>query len=254
MEQLSFKIPVFEGPLDLLLHLVAKHKLNINDIPITELVDQYLEYIDRMAKQDMEIAGEFLEMAARLIYIKSAALLPKHEAEELKKELQGVLIEYALCKQMAQRLGTRYCGDNIFTRPPVQIDESKAYTNIHDPDELLLAMSNISYKDAVRAVPPSIKPIVAKSFVSVFSKIVYVLKKIMGGSTVEVNTLYRGQSRSEQVATFLALLELSKNSRIKFSEDNKYLHFVPKEDIEKEFSFAAEEADENNQDSEADNS
>ena len=240
MTELNFKLEVFEGPLDLMLSLIAKHKLNIYDIEISLLLEQFMLYLEQMKQADIEVAGEFLEMAARLIYIKSAALLPKHEAEELKKELQGVLIEYALCKQMAQRLGTRYCGDNIFTRPPVQIDESKAYTNIHDPDELLLAMSNISYKEAVRAVPPSIKPIVAKSFVSVFSKIVYVLKKIMGGGTVEVNTLYRGQSRSEQVATFLALLELSKNSRIKFSEDNKYLHFVPREDIEKEFSFAAE--------------
>ncbi len=240
MTELNFKLEVFEGPLDLMLSLIAKHKLNIYDIEISLLLEQFMLYLEQMKQADIEVAGEFLEMAARLIYIKSAALLPKHEAEELKKELQGVLIEYALCKQMAQRLGTRYCGDNIFTRPPVQIDESKAYTNIHDPDELLLAMSNISYKEAVRAVPPSIKPIVAKSFVSVFSKIVYVLKKIMGGGTVEVNTLYRGQSRSEQVATFLALLELSKNSRIKFSEDNKYLHFVPREDIEKEFSFASE--------------
>ncbi len=240
MTELNFKLEVFEGPLDLMLSLIAKHKLNIYDIEISLLLEQFMLYLEQMKQADIEVAGEFLEMAARLIYIKSAALLPKHEAEELKKELQGVLIEYALCKQMAQRLGTRYCGDNIFTRPLVQIDESKAYTNIHDPDELLLAMSNISYKEAVRAVPPSIKPIVAKSFVSVFSKIVYVLKKIMGGGTVEVNTLYRGQSRSEQVATFLALLELSKNSRIKFSEDNKYLHFVPREDIEKEFSFAAE--------------
>lgn len=240
MTELNFKLEVFEGPLDLMLSLIAKHKLNIYDIEISLLLEQFMLYLEQMKQADIEVAGEFLEMAARLIYIKSAALLPKHEAEELKKELQGVLIEYALCKQMAQRLGTRYCGDNIFTRPPVQIDESKAYTNIHYPDELLLAMSNISYKEAVRAVPPSIKPIVAKSFVSVFSKIVYVLKKIMGGGTVEVNTLYRGQSRSEQVATFLALLELSKNSRIKFSEDNKYLHFVPREDIEKEFSFAAE--------------
>ena len=240
MTELNFKLEVFEGPLDLMLSLIAKHKLNIYDIEISLLLEQFMLYLEQMKQADIEVAGEFLEMAARLIYIKSAALLPKHEAEELKKELQGVLIEYALCKQMAQRLGTRYCGDNIFTRPPVQIDESKSYTNIHDPDELLLAMSNISYKEAVRVVPPSIKPIVAKSFVSVFSKIVYVLKKIMGGGTVEVNTLYRGQSRSEQVATFLALLELSKNSRIKFSEDNKYLHFVPREDIEKEFSFAAE--------------
>lgn len=103
MEQISFKLEVFEGPLDLLLHLISKHKLNINDIPITELLDQYLDYISRMSEQNMEIAGEFLEMAARLVYIKTVSLLPqKEEAEQLKKELQGRLIEYSLCKKTAE--------------------------------------------------------------------------------------------------------------------------------------------------------
>ena len=76
MSELSFRLEVFEGPLDLLLHLISKHKLNINDIPIMTLVEQYLAYISDMAEQDMEIAGEFLEMAARLIYIKTVSLLP----------------------------------------------------------------------------------------------------------------------------------------------------------------------------------
>ena len=83
--KMSFKLEVFEGPLDLLLHLIAKHKLNINDIPIMILVEQYLNYISDMAEQDMEVAGDFLEMAARLIYIKTVSLLPrKEEAEALK--------------------------------------------------------------------------------------------------------------------------------------------------------------------------
>ena len=87
MEQMSFKLEIFEGPLDLLLHLISKHKLNINDIPIVTLLDQYMEYIDKMSEQNMEIAGEFLEMAARLVYIKTVSLLPQHEeAEQLKKD------------------------------------------------------------------------------------------------------------------------------------------------------------------------
>lgn len=75
MEQLSYKIDVFEGPMDLLLHLISKHKLNINDIPIVQLVNQYLDYVRQMQEQDFDIAGEFLEMAARLIYIKTVSLL-----------------------------------------------------------------------------------------------------------------------------------------------------------------------------------
>ncbi len=236
--ELNFKLEVFEGPLDLMLSLIAKHKLNIYDIEISLLLEQFLLYLEQMKQADIEIAGEFMEMAARLIYIKSAALLPKHEAEEMKKELEGVLIEYAMCKQIAGRLQERFCGDLIFVRNPVEIDEDRSYNNEHDPDELFLAMSNISYKEVIRKTPPSIKPIVAKSFVTVFTKIVHVLKIVMNGGEVKVSSLYKGQKRSEQVATFLALLELSKNSRIKFSEDNRYLHFVPREKIEEEFNFA----------------
>ena len=106
-------------------------------------------------------------------------------------------------------------------------------------------MSNISYKEVIRKTPPSIKPIVAKSFVTVFTKIVHVLKIVMNGGEVKVSSLYKGQQRSEQVATFLALLELSKNSRIKFSEDNRYLHFVPREKIDEEFNFADDYSEEN---------
>ena len=77
MESISFKLDVFEGPLDLLLHLITKHKLNIYDIEISKLLEQYLLYIEQAKEQDLEIAGEFLEMAARLIYIKTVSLLPK---------------------------------------------------------------------------------------------------------------------------------------------------------------------------------
>ncbi|MBQ2799628.1 MAG: segregation/condensation protein A [Ruminiclostridium sp.] len=235
--ELNFKLEVFEGPLDLMLSLIAKHKLNIYDIEISLLLEQFMLYLEQMKQADIEIAGEFMEMAARLIYIKSAALLPKHEAEELKKELQGVLIEYAMCKKIAGRLQESFCGDLIFVRSPVELDEDKSYNNEHDPDELLLAMSNISFKEVIRKTPPSMKPIVAKSFVTVFTKIVHVLKIVMNGGEVKVKSLYKGQKRSEQVATFLALLELSKNSRIKFSEDNRYLHFVPRNKIDEEFNF-----------------
>ena len=79
MERPQYKTEVFEGPLDLLLHLIAKHKLNINDIPIFELVEQYIAYVKQMQEENMEIASEFLEMAARLVYIKTVSLLPVYE-------------------------------------------------------------------------------------------------------------------------------------------------------------------------------
>lgn len=104
MEAISFKLDVFEGPLDLMLHLISKHKLNINDIEISKLLEQYMIYIEQAKEQDLELAGEFLEMAARLVYIKTVSLLPKpEEADEIKKELQGALIEYSLCKKSRRR-------------------------------------------------------------------------------------------------------------------------------------------------------
>ena len=78
MEALQFKLQVFEGPLDLLLHLIAKHKLDINDIEISLLLEQYLDYIAQMKDADLEVTADFLAMAARLVYIKTAALLPRH--------------------------------------------------------------------------------------------------------------------------------------------------------------------------------
>jgi len=91
LEQITYKLPVFEGPLDLLLSLIAKNKLNIYDIEISVLLDQYTDKIKQMQSEQMDIASEFLEMASRLVYIKSAMLLPKYEeeAEVLKKELTG---------------------------------------------------------------------------------------------------------------------------------------------------------------------
>ena len=94
MSLISFKLDSFEGPLDLLLHLISKHKLNIYDIEISLLLEQYMEYMNCLESDDYESAADFLEMAARLIYIKTCSLLPQpEEAAELKKELEGRIIE-----------------------------------------------------------------------------------------------------------------------------------------------------------------
>lgn len=221
MDGLSFKLEIFEGPLDLMLSLIQKHKLNIQDIEISILLDQFMLYLDRMSEADLEITSEFLEMAARLIMIKSAALLPKEEAEEMKKELQGALIEYALCKTMAERLKKHYLGDVIFVRSPAEMEIDRAYHKTHQPEELMLAYSALNERTRRKASyrPRSIKPIVAKSYVTVFTGIVSVLKSLRRKGTVQMDELYKNQPRSRAVATFLAILELSKEGRIFISED-----------------------------------
>lgn len=228
MEELNFKLEIFEGPLDLMLSLIQKHKLNIKDIEISVLLEQFLLYLEKMQEADIEIAGEFLEMAAHLVLIKSAALLPKHQIEEMKKELEGALIEYAICKAAAERLKRRYIGSDVFVREAENIPMDSSYRLHHESWELYDVFSKLTSRDklAARNQPLSLKPIVAQSFVSVFTKIVYVLRRIQYAGEVEVSSLYKGQKRSEQVATFLALLELSKYGRVSFSEDSRRLVFT----------------------------
>lgn len=225
----DFKLPVFEGPLELMLALIQKHKLNIRDIEISVLLEQFLLYLDKMQQADIEVAGEFLETAAHLILIKSSALLPKHEAEQLKKELEGALIEYAMAKAMADKLRESWTGSDVFVRDPLNIPMDTAYRRRHDSYELYGAIASMTERIRIaefNSRPLSIKPIVAKSYVSVFTKVVYVLKRISRVGQIEVNELYKGQTRSEKVATFLALLELSKHSRICFSDDSKTLIYM----------------------------
>lgn len=226
--ELSFKLEVFEGPLDLLLHLISKHKLNINDIPIVTLLEQYLEYIDKMSEQNMEIAGEFLEMAARLVYIKTLSLLPRHEeAEELKKELQGRLIEYSLCKKAAELMRERYIGSVNAVRKPLAIEFDNTYSLIHDQSELLEAYSKIQTKPKEDQVKTeAFNTIVKKKIVSVTSKIIYVLRQLYKTGTCLMDGLFAGMTdRSERVATFLAVLELTKSGRIWLNEDNTVITF-----------------------------
>lgn len=229
MTSAQFKLDNFEGPLDLLLHLINKHKLNIYDIEIALLLDQYMEYINDLDHEDYEDAADFLEMAARLIYIKTCSLLPQdEEAEELKKELEGRIIEYSICKQVAAKLRERFAGGDIFVRKPVVLPVNKEYTRVHEPMELYNAYMGISAK-ARKAKPlraSMFSPIVSHKIVSVTSKIIYVLKKLYKNGEFDMDSLYDGmENKSERVATFLAVLELTKSGRIFLNDDNSKIFF-----------------------------
>ena len=218
MQQINYKLEVFEGPMDLLLHLISKHKLNINDIPIVELVNQYLDYVRRMEDADFEIAGDFLEMAARLIYIKTVSLLPRHEeAEQLKKELTGELIEYHDCKLMAKKLSEQTDGFNRFVREPQEGYVNYDYERFHEGEELLNAYISAAGR-AQRKLPPpvdSFRQIVARKFVNVATKISSVMGKLKKRGRVKFLKLFSdAQSKSDIVATFLAVLELAKTKQI----------------------------------------
>ena len=224
MTELNFKLEnlEFEGPLDLMLLLIQKHKLNIQDIEITVLLDQFLLYLERMTEADIDVTAEFLDAAARLVLIKSAALLPRDEAEKMKKELQGALIEYALCKTMAEKLKKRWVGDAVYVRQPMELEIDSAYHGTHQPEEIPFAYSAVSKRAKMKSeTPRSLAPIVAKSYVTVYTGVVIVLKSLLARQKVTLAEIYKGRPRSYRVSIFLAVLELSKAGRIVISEDGE---------------------------------
>lgn len=249
MESISYKLDVFEGPMDLLLHLISKHKIDINDIPILLLVEQYLDYVRQMQEEDMEVASEFLEMAARLVYIKTVSLLPVHEeeADNLKTELQGELSEYKDCKLMAQKLSEKAGGFDYISRKPEKFAPDMTYTRSHEPFELIKA-----YLAAVgrgkRNLPPPIEAfsgIVAHKIVPIRERVGFIMNKLFRGKKQRFRTFFeKAESRSEMVATFLALLSLTKDKKIVLTEVEGDLEV---EMVDSDINFDVEEhyADEN---------
>lgn len=222
METLSYKLEVFEGPLDLLLTLIAKNKLNIYDIPITILLEQYMEQIERMQSENLDIASEFLEMAARLVHIKSVSLLPKREEEEaLRRELTGQLLEYQQCRETAEKLRAMVSFDRL-VRPQSKIPADHAYKRHHAPEEMLAAYLSAMGRKR-RLAPPTAEAfsgIVAKPVVSVASQIVFVLRSLWKRRRVPFRELFRGKrDSSERIAAFLAVLELVKGRRLRVEGD-----------------------------------
>lgn len=224
-ETLSYKLDVFEGPLDLLLNLIAKNKLNIYDIPIAELLEQYMAQIHEMQAADMDVASEFLEMAARLVHIKSVSLLPKKEEEAaLKQELTGQLLEYQQCKEAAMRLRERFSLDGI-VRAQADIPADLTYKRHHKPQELLSAyLSMLGKKKPPEPQKPedTISKLITRRVVSVASQIVFVLRSLWKKRHVSLKVLFRGKNDpSERVAAFLAVLELVKDKRLRVDGDGE---------------------------------
>ncbi|MBQ2971109.1 MAG: segregation/condensation protein A [Ruminococcus sp.] len=214
----SYKFEAFEGPLDLLLSLITKNKIDIYDICIEELLSQYMEQINAMKEEDMDIASEFLEMASRLVYIKSVMLLPKYEdeAEELKKELTGQLLEYQECRRVAKMLAPMVSFDT-YSKEPSPVEFDLTYNRIHKSEDIALAYVGAVGRGKRRLPPPrdAFAGIVSKKIVSVSSRIIHVMKRLWRGRTVTYKELFiASKEKSELVATFLAVLELVKGKRV----------------------------------------
>lgn len=239
MPSISYKLEVFEGPMDLLLCLIAKRKLNIYDIPIFELVEQYLAYIRDMQEANLDMASEFLEMAARLVYIKTLSLLPSfEEGEKLRMELSGELVEYAECKRVALLLSAKTKGFDFISRPPGKIEVNMTYSRVHDAIELLYAYTRAAGK-RLRALPPPFevfKEIVVKKTVSVSSKIKSIAAYLKTGKRKKFyDIIKKSISRSDMIATFLAILELAKTNHIRLYGNGENVELellkIPEEEL-----------------------
>ena len=225
MDNLTFELTDFEGPLDLLLHLISKNKMKIADIPIVSLIDQYLALVNSSTKAGLDKASEFIEMAAKLVYMKSVFLLPRSdEQEQLRQELTGMLIEYSSCKLIAAELGVMAEGVYLRVRKPLEIEFDMSYQQKHDVEQLYNAYVALQGKTVRRVEPQQeqFDAIVTAPFVSVAGRVIFVLRGVITGKVKFFRNLFdKSSDKSESVATFLAVLELVKSGRIMIDENEK---------------------------------
>lgn len=213
---MKFNLEVFEGPLDLLLHLIKKNEIDIHDIPVAQITAQYLAYVEMMKLLNLDMAGEFLVMAATLIHIKSKVLIPRERLSEEdidvdpRRELVDQLLEYQKYKEIAGRLGEKEKErHNIFTRPEAEwesITEGELHLRDVSIHELLDAFSNVL--DVVKGREPEL---LEPDEITLEEKIREILDRLRDGQSFTLASLCKDKrTRIEIVLTFLALLELAR--------------------------------------------
>ena len=239
METISYKLEHFEGPLDLLLHLIEKNKINIYDIPIVEITAQYLDYVRHMEREDLNIVSEFLVMAATLLDIKAKMLLPKEvdeEGEEIdpRAELVMRLLEYKKYRLMADELADREDGAlKHLYKPSTLPAEVAKYEPPVDLDKLLdgltLAKLQRIFEQVMKRKEDKLDPIrsnfgtIHREPVSLEQKIGNVLLYARRKRRFSFRELLEGQpDKLEVVVTFLAVLELMKIGKIHLSQEETF--------------------------------
>ena len=223
----------FEGPLDVIFLLLSKNKIEIQDVSITAILEQYLAYLEEMKRLDMEIASEFITMASHLMLIKTKMLLSAAEAAEAQNELDLLrqsLIERQRREAIEQiRIAITVLeprndiGRCIFTKEPEPLRRDATYRYKHQPEDLLRAFDEIAERSQRRLPPPTVnfKGIVGKEPYPVTRKATELIRTLVLRGIERLKNLFRGnKSRSEIVATFLAILELCKTNSVSLEDDN----------------------------------
>ena len=225
MEQIGYKIEQFEGPLDLLLTLVTKNKMNIEDIQISIIFDQYMEYMNTMQSMNIELSAEFIVMASELMYIKSKLLLPRiNEEEDPRERLAAAILEYKRAKEASQKLGSLYAIYNgRMEKDTDEISADRSYVAEHDINLLSIAimkiMNNVKVSD--EEASEKIKPLISTRTVSVNERVFAILRILLiNNGRVNVLRCFEGiTTKHELVATFMAILEMLKAGRVMIKED-----------------------------------
>ena len=219
----AIKIENFEGPLDLLCHLIDKNKMNINDIRLSEITDQYIEYINKMEEMNLEITSEFLIMASTLIYLKSKSLLPKENEDEeeiSEEELLRRIIEYKKYKEITKILRVMYDNNAIrFYKLPDQIQLPKQkLEREYDKSTIVEAYENIVKinTEKVNENASNIEKIAITDKYTVASKVKEILKELVNRPKFIFNALFSlNKCEKEEVVTaFSGLLELSRRNKV----------------------------------------
>ncbi len=232
----------FEGPLDLILFLLSKNKIEIQDIPIALILDQYLEYLELRQKMDLEVASEFIAMAAQLMFIKTRMLL-SIEDEEAQSEMDQLIKSleerknseiYERIKRVVERLGPMSeFGRNIMLKTPEPMERGKVYEYDHVPEDLVTAYRDVEDRGERSAPPPieSFSKIVSHEPYPVATKASEIMERLKALGRTSFRLLFRGsRSRSEVVATFVAVLELCKNRMIHLAGSEADCAVTPAED------------------------
>jgi segregation and condensation protein A len=223
----------FEGPLDVIFLLLSKNKIEIQDVSISAILEQYLAYLDEMKRLDMEIASEFITMASHLMLIKTKMLLSAAEAAEAQTELDLLrqsLIERQRKEAIEQiRMAITVLepmneiGRSVFVKQPEPLRRDNTYRYRHEPEDMLRALDEISERNQRRLPPPTVnfKGIVGKEPYPVTRKAKELVRTLVLRGVERLKNLFRGnRTRSEVVATFIAILELCKTNSVVLEDDN----------------------------------
>ena len=223
--EISYKLEQFEGPLDLLLSLISKNKIDIKDIPISLLCDQYMEYISKAEELDMELSSDFLYMASELMLIKSRMLLPRDEEhdEDPREALAAALLEYQKAKTASEQLKVmfgEYGGRMV--KETDEIAPDRTYVADHEAE--LLYKAFLKVMNEVRVTDEDAKkkfePILKKRTVSVVSIVENLARRLRGGKKISLGSFFRqAEDRLELVSMFLAMLELLKSGHLVINEE-----------------------------------